>query len=74
VSTIPESQFELFAPYPDGDVSHPWETKGQYLLGVDYDWLARWRVGGGPWQIVDIPVTEWDAGYQVDEVVGRRRG
>ena len=74
VSTIPESQFGLFAPHPDGEVSHPWETKGNYDLGVDYEWLARWRIDGGPWQVIDIPDTEWDAPYRVDEVVGRRSG
>ncbi len=74
VSTIPESQFQLFAPHPDGEVGHPWETKDNYTLGVDYEWLARWRVNGGPWQIIAIPDTEWDAPYRVDEVVGRRSG
>lgn len=74
VSTIPESQFDLFAPHPDGDVNHAWETKGNYDLGVDYEWLVRWRVDDGPWLIVDIPDTEWDAPYRVDEVVGRRAG
>ncbi|NND03247.1 MAG: hypothetical protein HKN91_10710 [Acidimicrobiia bacterium] len=74
ISTIPESQFGLFAPHPDGEVGHPWETKDVYTLGVDYEWLARWRVNGGPWQIIDIPNTEWETPYQVDEVVGRRSG
>lgn len=74
VSTIPESEFELFAPHPDGVVGHQWETKGHYALGVDYDWSARWRVNSGPWQLVAVPDTEWDAPYQVDEVVGRRSG
>lgn len=74
VSTIPESQFELFAPHPDGEVGHPWETKDIYTLGVNYQWLARWRVNGGPWQTIVIPDTEWEEPYQVDEVVGRRSG
>ena len=74
ISTIPESQFELFAPHPEGEVGHPWETNDNYTLGVDYEWLARWRVNGGPWQIIVIPNTTWTAPYQVDEVVGRRSG
>jgi hypothetical protein len=74
ISTIPESEFELFAPHPDGVVGHQWEAKGHYAMGIDYDWFVRWRVNSGPWQIVAVPDTEWTAPYQVDEVVGRRSG
>ena len=74
ISTIPESQFGLFAPHPDGEVGHPWETTGHYDLSVDYEWLARWRVGNGSWRTIDIPNTVWESPYRVDEVVGRRSG
>ena len=74
ISTIPESQFKLFAPHPDGEVGHPWETTGHYDLSVDYEWLARWRVGNGTWRTIDIPNTVWESPYRVDEVVGRRSG
>ena len=72
--SIPESQFGLFAPHPDGEVGHTWEAKAHYTMGVDYNWFVRWRVESGPWNIVTIPATDWSAPYQVDEVVGRRRG
>jgi len=72
--TIPESQFDLFAPHPDGRVGHTWETMANYTMGVDYNWFVRWRVGSGPWNIIDIPATNWTEPYRVDEVVGRRRG
>jgi len=72
--SIPESQFDLFGPHPDGDVAHLWETKGNYTLGVDYNWFARWRVDSGPWNVLAVPATQWSAPYQVDEVVGRRSG
>ena len=74
VSTIPESQFDLFAPHPDGEVSHPWETKDHYTIAISYEWLARWRVGNGSWRTIDIPDTSTDTPYQVDEIVGRRSG
>ncbi len=74
VVTIPESQFDLFAPHPEGVVGHRWETMGDYVMGVDYVWSARWRVGGGPWQVVAVPDTQWSSPYRVDEIVGRRRG
>ncbi len=72
--SIPESQFGLFAAHPDGRVAHMWETKGDYVMEVDYNWFVRWRAGGGPWIVMPVPATSWSAPYQVDEIVGRRSG
>jgi hypothetical protein len=72
--SIPESRFGLFAPHPDGDVVHVWETKANYSMEVDYNWYVRWRVNGGAWNVMSVPATNWSAPYQVDEIVGRRSG
>jgi hypothetical protein len=72
--SIPESQFDLFGPHPDGDVAHRWEVKGHHGLEVDYNWFVRWRVDSGPWNVIGVPATQWSAPYRVDEIVGRRSG
>ena len=32
-----------------GDISHMYETRGAYRVGVEVIWEARWRLGSGAW-------------------------
>ena len=74
VTTIPESLFELFAPHPDGEVNHVWETSEVVDMTVEYEWSVRWRRNLGAWRTLVIDDTTWSDVYRVDEIVGRRSG
>ncbi len=52
-----------------GDISHLYETKGSYVLGVEVIWEARWRVAGGPWQPLGFFANSGSQPYAVKEVV-----
>ena len=72
---ITPSLYHLFGPYPDGDITHVYETKDYYTMTIEYAWQVRWRFDGGTWNTVtDIPNTTWTDTYQVDELVGRITG
>ena len=60
-----------FAGYPDGAVAHVYETKNEfgYSLTVSYDWTAKWRVVGSPWEFLAVPNTTTTVNYSVAEIV-----
>jgi hypothetical protein len=62
---------DAFAGYPDGAVAHVYETKdGEgYNLTVSYDWTAKWRVVGSPWEFLVVPNTTTAVNYPVAEIV-----
>jgi hypothetical protein len=67
--------YDLFGPYPNGAITHTYETKDFYDVTVEYEWTVRWRFNGGNWNTVtDVPPTTWSETYQVDELVGRVTG
>ena len=67
--TFPASDAAL-AGYPDGIATHVYETKdGSYDLAVSYDWTARWRIVGEPWELLDVPNTTTSLAYPVSEIV-----
>jgi hypothetical protein len=73
--TVPPLIYDLFGPYPEGEITHMYETKGAYDVSIAYDWRVRWRVDAGPWEPVnDIDPTVWATSYQVDEIVTRVTG
>ena len=67
--TFPASPTAM-AGYPGGIATHVYETKGtEYGLAVSYDWTARWRIVGEPWQLLDVPNTTTSVIYPVNEIV-----
>jgi len=66
--------FSQLTGYPDGSVTHVYETKAFYEVTVSYAWAVQWRVAGGPWQPVEIDPTSVTIDYEVDELVTRRTG
>ena len=62
---------DAFAGYPDGAVTHVYEEKNEdgYGLAVSYDWTARWRVAGSPWEFLAVPNTTTAVNYPVAEIV-----
>jgi hypothetical protein len=61
--------------YPNGDITHTYETSEFVDPVVDYNWRVRFRVDQGPWQLVaGVEPTTWTNPYQVDEIVGRVTG
>jgi hypothetical protein len=64
---------EILAGYPDGTATHIYEVKDAdgFSIVVEYDWTARWRLGGGPWAALPVPNTTTTVGYPVAEVVSR---
>ncbi|HET7845885.1 MAG TPA: hypothetical protein VFL72_00210, partial [Acidimicrobiia bacterium] len=67
--TFPASETAM-AGYPDGIAFHVYETKDAgYDLLVSYDWTARWRIVGEPWELLDVPNTTTSIGYPVNEIV-----
>jgi hypothetical protein len=36
---------------------------------VSYDWTARWRIVGEPWELLDVPNTTTSVAYPVNEIV-----
>jgi len=53
----------------DGSISHLYETKGSYDLGVEIVWRARWRADDGPWQELGMFSNSAGQAYSVKEVV-----
>jgi hypothetical protein len=70
IDTFPADQ-ELLAGYPDGGARHIYELKDEsgYDLGISYAWTARWRVGGGDWEYLEVPNTTTSIIYPVAEIV-----
>jgi hypothetical protein len=67
--TFPASETAM-AGYPDGIATHVYETKdARYSLTVSYDWTARWRIVGEPWELLDVPNTTTSVAYPVTEIV-----
>lgn len=62
---------DIFAGYPDGVVVHVFEEKNEtgYGLDVSYDWTAKWRVVGSPWEFLPVPNTTTSLVYPVAEIV-----
>jgi hypothetical protein len=55
-----------------GDRCHP--SLAAYPIEVSYEWAVRWRVDGGPWQILAVPAATTAIDYPVGEVVGTVTG
>ncbi|CAN5289393.1 hypothetical protein BH20ACT22_BH20ACT22_00260 [soil metagenome] len=53
----------------EGSISHLYETKGSYDLGVEIIWRARWRADDGPWQELGMFSNSAGQAYSVKEVV-----
>ena len=63
------------AGYPAGFASHIYETKDDSTpITVAYDWTARWRVVGGPWDFLAVPNTTTSVDYPVAEIVSDLTG
>ncbi len=54
-----------------GTIGHLYETSGHYEVSVAVRWVARWRIGGGPWRPLGYFTTSDDQGYPVRQVVAR---
>lgn len=67
---FPASEIAM-AGYPDGIATHFYETKAAvgYDLAVSYDWTARWRIVGEPWELLNVPNTTTSLTYPVNEIV-----
>lgn len=53
----------------EGSISHLYETKGSYDLGVEIVWTARWRADDGEWQTLGEFSSSASEPYPVKEVV-----
>ena len=74
VDTYPATP-QALAGYPDGIASHIYETKNpDYMITVSYDWTARWRIIGGPWQPLPVPNTTTSIPYPVAEIISDLTG
>ncbi len=64
---------DVLAGYPDGLLTHVYETKSSegVPLSVSYDWTARWRVIGGSWEFLAVPNTTTTVDYPLAEIVSR---
>jgi hypothetical protein len=62
---------EALAGYPDGVAVHVYEVKdlAGYPMTISYDWVARWRASGGPWEFLTVPDTSTTLEYPVAEIV-----
>ncbi len=84
VETFTPLSYPLLTGSPDGIARHVYEVKtchppgagprchphlSAYPLTVSYEWSARWRAGGGPWQNLAVPATITAVDYPVTEVV-----
>ena len=52
-----------------GSIAHLYETKGDYDLGVEIIWRARWRADDGEWQQLGEFSSSSSEPYPVKEVV-----
>lgn len=69
VDSYPPNE-EMLAGYPDGVVTHIYETKSDGTqLAVSYDWTARWRISGGAWEYLLVPNTTTTVDYPLAEIV-----
>jgi hypothetical protein len=67
--------FDLLGGYPDGEITHTYETKDYYDPEIAYHWQVRWRVNDGTWRdVTGIDPTIWTTSYRVDEIVTRITG
>ena len=72
---VPPTLYESLAGYPDGDISHIYETSAFLDPVVSFRWRVRWRVDDGAWQnVAGVEPTTWTNTYQIDEIVGRVTG
>ena len=82
--TLAPETYALLTGYPDGAARHTYEVKtcedpgssprchdslSSYPLRVRFQWLARWRVGGGDWTTLSVPDTETTVSYPVQEII-----
>ena len=51
-----------------GNISHMYEGKGRYELGVEVIWEARWRTTFGGWRPLGYFSTDDSRGYRVREI------
>lgn len=72
INTFPPDP-EILAGYPDGSATHAYEVKDPdgVSVVVEYDWTARWRLVGGPWNALPVPNTATTVLYPIAEVVSR---
>ncbi len=59
------------AGYPDGFATHVYDQKAESGVSfrVSYDWTARWRIVGEPWEFLVVPNTTTAVDYPVSEIV-----
>jgi hypothetical protein len=83
VAVVPQSAFGLLSGWPDGGFGHVYSAKtcevpggprchaslSAYELTVSYRWVARYRVDGGAWVAIGVPITETTVVYDVDEIL-----
>jgi hypothetical protein len=83
VEVVPAVAFGLLTGWPDGSFGHVYTTKtcavpggprchpelSAYEVVVSYEWVARYRVDGGPWQEIPVPPTSTSHTYDVDEII-----
>ena len=74
-TTVAPDLYRELVGYPDGDITHTYETSAFVDPVVSYNWRVRFRVDQGAWQVVSgVEPTTWTNPYQVDEIVGRVTG
>jgi hypothetical protein len=52
-----------------GSIGHVYETKGNYSVGVEVLYEARFSINGGPWQPLGYFSTSDERPYRVNEVI-----
>ena len=54
-----------------GSLPHIYGTKNEngVNFAVSYDWTAKWRVVGGPWEFLVVPNTTTTVLYPISEIV-----
>lgn len=87
--TYTQTLYQLLTGYPEGTARHVYEAKtcdppgsrprchpdlSAYPFTVSYQWTARWRVDGGPWQLLSVPPSTTTIDYQVAEIIGLLTG
>lgn len=62
---------QALSGYPDGIAIHVYEIKDEdgFSVSVAYDWTARWRSTGQPWQSIAVPNTSSSVTYPVAEII-----
>jgi len=54
-----------------GTISHLYETRGTYRVGVETIWQARWRIGTGGWMHLGYFSNATERDYPVRQMVAR---